>query len=241
MSQETTQEPTPTHAIVFDIETKAQAADKLLASLPPFDPEAVKVGNIKDPAKIAEKMAQAEAKHKSDYLAKAALSPATGEVCAIGLLESDGKETLLTSTAGGYDEATLLNAFWAHYRAEVMTRRTLWIGHNVLDFDLPFLVNRSRILGVSIPPLVFTIRGGRVHWSDRFIDTRTVWLMGRKPTETPSSLDTVCGAFGLGSKAGSGADFAALLESDQAAAIAYLRQDLTLTANLARKLGLLDL
>lgn len=233
------QEPSPTHCIVFDIETKAQAADKLLASLPPFDQEAVKVGNIKDPAKIAEKVAQAEAKHQFDYLAKAALSPATGEVCAIGLLESDGTETFMTNE--GYDEATLLNAFWAHYRTELNTRKTHWIGHNVFDFDLPFLVNRSRILGVSIPPAVFEIKGGRVRWSDRFIDTRTVWLMGRKPTDTPSSLDTVCGAFGLGSKAGSGADFAALLETDPAAALAYLRQDLTLTANLARKLGLFDL
>jgi len=235
------QEPSPTHAIVFDIETKAQAADKLLAGLPPFDPEAVKVGNIKDPAKIAEKVAQAEAKHQSDYLAKAALSPATGEVCAIGLMESDGKETILTVKDTGLDEAALLNAFWAHYRIELTTRRTLWIGHNVLDFDLPFLVNRSRILGVSISPNVFEVKGGRVRWSDRFIDTRTVWLMGRKPTDTPSSLDTVCGAFGLGSKAGSGADFAALLETDTPAAIAYLRQDLTLTTNLARKLGLFDL
>lgn len=230
------QDPQPPHIIVFDIETKAQAADKLLASLPPFDPEAVKVGNIKDPAKVAEKVAQAEAKHKSDYLTKAALSPATGEVCAIGLLESDGAESLLT-TAQGIDEISLLNAFWAHFRAESNTRRTLWVGHNIYDFDLPYLVNRSRILGISIPPFVFEFKGGRVRWADRFIDTRTLWLMGRKPTDTPSSLDTVCGAFGLGSKSGSGADFAALLESDPAAALAYLRQDLKLTASLAQRLG----
>lgn len=235
----TTPDIIPTNGIVFDIETKAQSADKLLASLPPFDPESVKVGNIKDPAKVAEKVAQAETKHRSDYLTKAALSPATGEVCAIGLLETDGSETLLT-VEGTMDETALLNAFWANYRAEVHTRKSWWIGHNIYDFDLPFLVNRSRILGVNIPPLVFDFKGGRVRWADRFIDTRSLWLMGRKPTETPSSLDTVCGAFSLGQKSGSGADFADLLETDKGAAIAYLRQDLALTLNLARKLGVVE-
>ena len=46
--------------IVFDVETGPLAESELSALLPPFDPAEVKCGNMKDPAKIAEKLAEAE-------------------------------------------------------------------------------------------------------------------------------------------------------------------------------------
>src|SRR5476651_2330269 len=72
--------------IVFDLETGPLAESELSALLPPFDPADVKTGNLKDPAKIAEKIAEAEANHKRDFIERAALDPLTGRVLAIGVI-----------------------------------------------------------------------------------------------------------------------------------------------------------
>lgn len=229
--------------IIFDIETVAQDEETLLSSLPPFDPAEVKMGNIKDPAKQAEKLAQAEQRHKADYLAKAALSPVTGKVAAIGHIQQLGDKgdiiSTFLATDPGLDETALLKGFWGFWLHTFNSSQDIWVGHNILDFDLPFLVNRSRILGIPVPPFVYSFRNHRVNWSDRFLDTRTVWLMGRKPTETPSSLDHICKALGLGQKAGSGAEFGKMLAEDPVKAREYLKQDLLLTAQLASRLNII--
>lgn len=249
-------------SIVFDIETIPQPENVLLESMPPFDEADVKLGNLKDPALIKAKLEGAREKHKSDYIAKAALSPVTGEVAAIGFsfvphdprtpVEEQGHATPLyirgdlyrvdpndPTINGPQTEAELLEAFWDLWRHFFQRERCSWIGHNILDFDLPFLVNRSRILGIAIPFGVLDHHRGRVYFSSRFVDTRTHWLLGRKATETPSSLDLVSRAFGLGGKSGSGADFARLLKEQPDQAIAYLVQDLTLTKTVALRMGLI--
>ncbi len=63
--------------IVFDIETGPLPESELVALVPPFDPAEVKTGNIKDPEKIAAKIAEAEANHRCDFFDKAALDPLT--------------------------------------------------------------------------------------------------------------------------------------------------------------------
>src|SRR5204863_2335824 len=47
--------------------------------------------NLKDPEKIAAKLAEAEANHKSNFLDKAALCATTGRVLAIGLIGAGEK------------------------------------------------------------------------------------------------------------------------------------------------------
>ena len=66
------------NAIIFDLETGPLAESELVAMMPVFDPEEVKTGNLKDPEKIAEKLAEAEANHRRDFIERAALDPLTG-------------------------------------------------------------------------------------------------------------------------------------------------------------------
>lgn len=234
------QPETPGSVIVFDIETAAMPADLLADKIPAFDPADVKTGNLKDPALISAKVEQAKAKHLADFFEKAALSPATGSVVAIGtfiLTTGEAEEYqghFSCDLAGG--EKELIQAFWDLYR-KFYGQRVAFVGHNILDFDLPYLVNRSRILGITIPPRLFSYKAGRIYWNEVFVDTRSLWLMGRKPSDTASSLDHCAGAFGLGKKTGNGADFARLLIEDRNAAEGYLRQDLSLTFKLAQRLG----
>jgi hypothetical protein len=232
--------PTPTNYrpqfLAFDIETGP--ADGIESLIPPFDPSEVKVGNMKDPALIAAKIAQAEASHRSTFVSNAALAPESGKVLAIGLayIGDEGKPADFFALTG--DEAEVLRSFWRIVSDSLTgkTDRTLFVGFNSREFDLPFLVARSWVNSVSIPPAVFELRGRFPNWSSAFYDLRDLWILGRNSGR--SNLDTVARALTGEGKSGSGADFASDLASDPEAAIAYLRKDLELTCRVAYRMGL---
>jgi hypothetical protein len=223
------------NTIIFDIETGPLPESELLAMLPAFDPADVKTGNLKDPSKIAEKIAEAEANHRRDFIERAALDPLTGRVLAIGLL-GDGDFRIL----GDEDEAALLREFWDICQAE-MGRVNTMAGFNTHLFDLPFLFRRSWKHRIAIP---FGIRRGR-YWADEMVDLRDVWQLGDR--QAKGSLDSIAKHLGVGAKCVphgplsgkhiTGANFAGLWKSDRKSAEAYLRNDLELTAKVAVALG----
>ena len=215
--------------IIYDIETGALPEAELTALLPPFDPAEVKTGTLKDPDKIAAKLAEAEANHRRDFLEKAALDPLTGRVVAIGLLYPDSGEFVVI---GHDDEAATLREFWLTTKGE-MGRINEMVGFNSNGFDLPFLIRRSWRHRVPVP---FGIRRGR-YWSDEMVDLRDAWQLGDR--QARGSLDSIAKHLGVGAKNGNGADFAALWQSDRAKALAYLKNDLELTARVAEALGVM--
>jgi hypothetical protein len=210
-----------TDAIFFDIETGPLAAMELEAMMPPFDPEEVKTGNLKDPEKIAAKLAEARAARERDFNRKAALDALTGRVLAVGLLSMKGEFAVI----GQEDEAALLREFWSVCRGG-KTRPRL-IGFNTHSFDLPFLLRRSFKHRVQVP---FGLRRGR-YWSEELVDLREEWQLGDR--QARGSLDAVARHLGVGQKHGHGEDFSQLWQNDRAKAVAYLRQDLELTAGIA--------
>lgn len=224
--------------IVFDVETGPLAESELSALLPPFDPAEVKTGNLKDPEKVAAKIAEAEANHRRDFFDKAALDPLTGRVVAIGVLVFDalGEDGMQCSDSsrclilGHEDEAQTLREFWALTQAE-MGRMNPMIGFNIFGFDLPFLFRRSWKRRVPIP---FGLRRGR-YWGDQLIDLRDVWQLGDR--QARGSLDSIAKHLGVGAKNGDGKAFAELWRSDRKQAEAYLRNDLDLTVRIAHALG----
>lgn len=213
--------------IFYDIETGPLPESELAALVPPFDPAEVKTGNLKDPDKIAAKLAEAEVNHRRDFFEKAALDPLTGRVVAVGLLYPDSGECVVI---GHEDEAATLREFWEATKSE-MGRINQMVGFNSNAFDLPFLIRRSWRHRVAVP---FGVRRGR-YWSDEMIDLRDAWQLGDRHAR--GSLDSIAKHLGVGAKNGSGADFAALWQSDRARATEYLRNDLQLTARIADALG----
>jgi uncharacterized protein YprB with RNaseH-like and TPR domain len=195
--------------------------------VPPFDPAEVKTGNLKDPDKIAAKIAEAEASHRREFFERAALDPLTGRVLAIGVLclESDN-----FSIIGHEDEAATLREFWDRLRGD-MGRMNGLVGFNIFAFDLPFLFRRSWKHRVPVPA---GLRRGR-YWIDQLVDLRDLWQLGDR--QARGSLDAVAKHLGVGAKNGSGANFAALWQSDREQAVAYLRNDVLLTAKIAEVLG----
>lgn len=225
-----------------------------------FDPDSVKYGNTKDKVLRAEKLAQCRAAHTAavrdyadncarvkvkafaDFKDKAALDARYGRVVAIGvgpcpimgdgfgIISCDGENVLA-------DEFSGLKLFW-QWVAQNMEQQRPMVGLNVFGFDLPFLVRRSWILGVSIPSGVRSGRG----WNPLFIDLASVWTFGGYKEYI--GLNDLAKAFGLEGKteevdgvAVSGKDFWHLWRSNRKVAEAYLMQDLKLPALLAVKMG----
>jgi 3'-5' exonuclease len=213
--------------IFFDIETGALAESEIAAVMPPFDPAEVKTGNLKDPDKIAAKLAEAEANHRRDFIERAALDPLTGRVVAIGLMYlASGRFEVI----GHDDEAQTLRDFWAACRGE-MGRVHQMVGFNTHQFDLPFLVRRSWKHRIEMP---YGIRRGR-WWSDEMVDLRDEWQLGDR--QSRGSLDSIAKHLGLGGKTGDGKAFAELWRTDRKQATAYLHNDVELTARVAGVLG----
>ena len=194
--------------IYFDIETEALPGEELKHDLPPF--EAPKT--YKDPKKIAAYVEQ----KRIDYVKKAALSPLTGRVLAIGISsEKDGQGVFEG------EEDYLLGEFWKYFRHN---NEAQWVGHNTHNFDWPFLIKRSWKLGV---PVASGIKDGK--WYRKNLrDTMEMWGSGSYGDHI--KLDRLARYFGCGSKGGqSGAHFAETYHNDKPAAIAYLYNDLAMT------------
>lgn len=247
--------------LVIDIETGPIPLDRLLATdpfppmevHPPFDPAAVKLGNTKDPAKIAEKIEAARAKHEeegrnweasyaADKLAHeatliqtAALSATTGQVLCVGLYRPEAPEPFdyLFIGDSGESEATILKQTWTQIKAAVLGKTPL-VSFNGHGFDLPFLMRRSWLHDVAIPEGL--LAKGK-WWNDNFIDLLERWKCGRFGAGEGISLNNLARYLGLEEKSGNGADFARLWAEDRNAALAYLKQDLDLTYRVALRLG----
>ena len=206
---------------IFDIETGPLPEAQIRSIVKPFDPKDVKYGNIKDPVKIQDKIDECRANYYTDILERAALSALTGRVLAIGVMEVGGEFKLIAND----DEKLMIAEFWTM----ISNTPGKFCGFNSLKFDLPFLMRRSWALNMKLPFL----RKGR-YWADELVDIRDVWACGDYQAE--GSLDAICRSFGLGGKAGDGADFAKLWVTDRAKAIDYLKRDLELTEAVYRRL-----
>lgn len=203
--------------IYFDIETGPLPLSELV--IPPFDPSQVKLGNVKNPDLIAEKIQRAEETHTADYIRNAALDALSGQVLAIGYQVEHEQAVVLH--VGESSEKEILIAFWR--LLDSFERKPQMIGFNVKPFDLPFLIKRSWKHRVTAP---YWIRSGR-YWNDLIVDLREVWQLG--DNRAHGSLNAISRHLGLGEKAGNGAMFSELYQTNRQAAIDYCLRDVELT------------
>ena len=203
---------------IFDIETGPRPESELVEVLPEFSAPA----NYKDPSKIAESIAA----QRAAWMEKAALSAVTGRIVAIGT-RVDGVNRILADES----EADQLRAFWSIAEDCVRERRAL-VGFNINRFDLPFLIRRSWHHGVSPPDGLFSSRGYAN--PEFFVDLAAEWQCGDR--QEFIKLDTLAKFLGVGAKNGDGKDFATLWATERKLAMAYLENDLALTARVMERL-----
>lgn len=243
-------------SLVFDFETGPEPWERLeRLFVPPekpgaFDPATVKYGNTKDETKRREKLEEARTKHterlaawqaefeqaKAEFIGKAALSPLTGQILAIGYYRLNDAGQVVCQIDCDDTEADRLERFWTIYKKYHANGGKL-IGHNIARFDVPFAVRRSRFHRVDVPSSVFDGR----YLSRTFVDTMTNWACGVYGDSV--KLDDLARFFGVGGKPDgvSGADFARLFfgtPEERATAIKYLENDVAMTWGVAERLGL---
>lgn len=202
--------------IFYDLESGPLPESELAAVMPEFEPAA----NLKDPLKIEANIAAKKAK----WLEQAALSPLTGEILCIGIIDATG--AFLTDER---PEPEMIQGFWDMIKEQVLgdiSNAVHAVGWNCHRFDLPFLIKRSLKHRISVPfgvRLAGAGRGQRSYWHEKLEDAMIQWQLGDREAE--SSLDSVAKFLGVGKKLGSGADFAFLWKNDRAAARAYVAND----------------
>lgn len=127
-----------------------------------------------------------------------ALVPEFGRILTIGVIYEEGGKILNRGLFGRdretmafhLDEAKTLRSFWNFVR-RLNLRSDLIVGHNVLDFDLPFIIKRSVIHGVR-PSLQIPFRR---FVSQPVFDTMWEWGLWRHKI----SLHTLSLALGIAS------------------------------------------
>lgn len=206
--------------VIIDIETGPLSPEKREHTRPTW--ETMKWGNAKKEETRQKKFEEAvEIWEAGD---KAALDALTGEIIMIGFSDT-GYEYM----DSGLGEGLMLSEFWTRFGSPIR-----FVGHNILNFDIPFLLKRSYLNGIKPPEWI--INDIRQYHSEFMFDTMRFWQFGNKQNFT--SLTALCGAFGISVKESevSGADFHKWWASDPEAAIDYNRQDVEAVAKLYPKL-----
>lgn len=225
-----------------------------------FDPASVKLGQLKKQELIDAKMntarraheqrkadqalniRAARLKHWEDFRDAAPLSAAYGRVLAIGLFAAETDvffcDPWPTKDKDEISECDIIRRFWSKCADCIHKSRSI-VGLNIYQFDLPFLVRRSWVLGVQVPNIIARDLQTRwPKWHERFIDLRQLWLLGAG-WDTKSNFTTLCQAFGTGGKTEeSGKYFWKLWEKDPDRAVAYLEQDVRQPAEWAKRMGI---
>ena len=97
---------------------------------------------------------------------------------SVGYFKREGKELKLrVKSFYGDDEKMLLQDFMAALqKMEINTNKWSFTGHNIKEFDIPFICRRLLINGLSIPP--FLDFQNMKPWETNMVDTFPYWRFG---------------------------------------------------------------
>lgn len=179
---------------------------------------------------------------KEEAIAKTALDGTWGEVICIGFAVNDGPIDVL---GRALTEADLLNT-WALTLSsrcsktvrsgDMWEQSARWIGHNLQDFDLRFLWQRSRINGVRLP---FALPIGKPAYGrgPYVYDTMREWA-GWKGYVKQTDLELAFNMNRSDPLASGGADVYAAYKAGKLDEIKeHCRQDVTLLRDIYRKMA----
>lgn len=206
-----------------------------IETLPAPNPAAIAeiAAGIKPPRtlKKAETIAAWEKDEKpaaiEEAVAKTSFDALYGRIACIAWAFDSGP---VAATSSNMSEAEALTYFYGQVSEACQinyhggsTDKTLTVaGHNVAGFDLPFLRQRSIILGIK-PPISVMAAMAAKPWDKTVADTMLMWSADR---EKRVSLDKLCKALGIKGKDGfDGSMVAETWPTDPQKVISYCRDD----------------
>ncbi len=93
-----------------------------------------------------------------------------------------------TKSFAGHDEAVILEEFSKLIYNNWNTNEHKFCGHNIKEFDMPYICRRMVINNIAIPEALDV--SGRKPWEVNFIDTLELWKFGDKKSYTSLRLLT---------------------------------------------------
>ncbi len=185
-----------------------------------------------------------EEKSAEEIYERAGIYAEFGKVVCIStaIVHRDGgKERIRVKSFFGHDEAEVLGTF-----AKVLDRYysapgKYICGHNLKEFDAPFLARRMMIAGIELPKIIDT--PGKKPWEVSHLDTMELWKFG--DYKHFSSLSLLAEIFGIPTPKDdiSGSDVARVYyeEKDLDRIRVYCEKDTVAVANLYRRMRYMPL
>lgn len=208
--------------LIFDLETDKDSA--ALDLLEPPEPDR----RLTDPAKVEKDI---QAKLQAQY-ERCSLDPYAGRIISVGMSTELQPEPQVATCRTEDDERKALAAFLMAASSRHV------IGYCCLPFDLPWVLTRARLLGLSVPDIDLRKYGNR-QVTDLY-DLLTFYGAIPEPAMR-RTLKNFCRRFGIPvDDATAGADIPRLVQAgDWEAVAAHNRSDVWLTMRLAERLGLI--
>ena len=176
------------HTIFLDIETIPAQSPEVFAK---FRDQIKPPGNIKKQESIDAWIAENGDTAAQEAMAKTSFDPALGHICTIGwAIDDQEPETAHASTVD--QESQILRQFFLSLHP---FHKLTFVGHNLGAFDLRFILCRSVVLGVPVPP---SFPRDPKPWDKGVFDTMLAWAGSRGTV----SMDKLCEALGLPGKDG---------------------------------------
>ncbi len=167
------------------------------------------------------------------YVGRAAIYAEFGKIVCISvgfLTGAGGDQRLRIKSYADPDERLLLDEF-AELLGKSKTFRNL-CGHNIREFDIPYIGRRMLINGMALPPLI-DLRGKKPWEVKHLLDTMEMWSFGDRKSYT--SLKLLAALFGVPSPKGdiTGADVGRVFweDNDLERIAVYCEKDVVATAN----------
>lgn len=190
-------------------------------------------GQYKKPDSIAEWLKENAASEGDAAWRKTSFDGGLGHVCVIGMAIDDFTPVSFYSAEWVKDESKVLRDFYQYIDDACRfspASRPRFIGHNLIEFDLRFLFQRSVVLGVK--PSIH-IPFNCKPWDDGVYDTMQKW--GARAGGSLDKITKACGLSGKGDIDGSMVwDY---VNSGRLEEIAeYCRDDVNLTRSLFNRM-----
>lgn len=173
--------------LFFDIETVPAVGD--FNELPERLQKLWEVKVEKTRARMPDRYDEADSTDNI-YMKDAAIFAEFGKVVCISagyIYNNNGKEHLKIKSYYNDDEAILLNEFSQLLASWDKPNRTL-CGHNIKEFDIPYIARRMLINGIQLPDILNI--AGKKPWEVQFLDTLELWKFGDYKNFTSLNLLT---------------------------------------------------
>jgi len=185
--------------IYIDIETaptqEKGAKEEILATIKP-------PANYSKPETIAKWMEENAESQAEESYRKTALDGTHGQIVCIGMAIDNAAPVVFHNSKDWHKEAEVIQSAFDWLDSQVETLSTgyklthpdnVFVGHNIIDFDLPFIWKRCVINGIKPPSQIpFKARP----WSESIYDTMREW----SGTHSRISMDKLAKALKVGGK-----------------------------------------